>query len=263
MKDRVARADQEKSSQSLSEPRKDFFYWLTNASDPVTGEGYSMPEMWAESRLLIAAGSDTSSITTAATFFYLLRNPKVLAKLQHELRTTFDSVDEIRSGTKLNNCVYLRAVIEETLRVAPPVPSSLPREVMAGGMDVDGYHLPEGTIVGTSAYAIHRNVDHFDNPTSYRPERWIVDEDAGVTAEDVARAKAAFCPFSLGSRGCVGKPMAYAELSVTLGRVFYRFDVRLLEGDRTGEGEDGMFRLRDLFVSGRDGPFVEFKKAKA
>ncbi len=235
MNERVKQSKGEKDPSEES-MRKDFFFWLTRAKDPLTGQGYSLPEMWAESKLLITAGSDTSSITMAAAFFYLTRRPKILAKLQHELRTTFSDVQEIYSGPHLNSCHYLRAVIDETLRMCPPVASDLPREVMAGGMEIDGQHYPAGAIVGTSAYAIHHSEECFADPFIFRPERWIVNSEQGVSAESVAAARAAFCPFSLGSRGCIGKPMAYAELSIALGRVFYLYDVKLKEGDTTGAG---------------------------
>ena len=219
VKERLAFAESEKSLPE-SELRKDFFYWLTNAKDPETGgDGYTTGELWAEARLLVAAGSDTSSTTLAALFFYLSRNPKVLARLQFELRSTFSRPEEIVSGPTLAGCQYLRAVIEETLRAAPPVPSSLPRQILTGGMTVDGEFLPEGTIVGVCCYAMHYNEEYFDEPASFKPERWIVNEDTGVTKETVDRARSAFFPFSLGNRGCVGKPMAYAELSLAVGRV--------------------------------------------
>ena len=260
-----AKVGKDTSEQNL---RKDFFYWLTNAKDPQPGEAYTMPEMWAESRLLITAGSDTSSIIMAAAFFYLTRRPRILAKLQKELRTTFSDVQEICSGPRLNSCHYLRAIIDETLRMSPPVASDLPREVLAGGMDIDGHHLPEGTIVGTSAYAIHHSEEYYEELFKFMPERWIVDAENGVSTESIAAARAAFCPFSLGSRGCIGKSMAYAELSIALGRVFYLYDVKLKKGDTTGAGHPQAewgrrrkdeYQIRDMFIGDREGPLVEFK----
>lgn len=289
MKERVekSKVDTEKSTITFSDDshvRKDFFYWLTQATDPVTGEGYTMPEMWAEARLLIGAGSDTSSITMAAAFFYLTRQPHVQAKLQQELRSTFSDVQDIVSGPKLNSCTYLRAVIEECLRMNPPVASDLQREVMPGGIHIDGEYFPAGTIVGTSAYAIHHSESYYEDPFSFKPERWIAtatitDDHSSITtttpvsAESVTAARSAFCPFSLGSRGCIGKAMAYAELSIALGRVFWLYDVRAKEGDRTGEGDPESkefgrrrkdeYQTRDAFVAARDGPIVEFRARMA
>lgn len=245
-------------SKKVGGSRRDFFYWLLDATDG-DDPGYTMPEILLECRTLIIAGSDTSSITLAAAFYYLCRSATILERLQHEIRSTFQNVDEIRTGQKMSECTYLRAVIDETLRMTPPVPSSLPREVEAGGISIDGKYIPQGTIVGSSAYCLHHNPDYFPDPYIFRPERWIVDDSTGVNAEAVSRSRSAFCPFSLGSRGCIGKTMAYNELSLALARVLYKLDVRLEKDDKSGEGLNGEYAQQDVFVSDRDGPLVQFR----
>ena len=238
-------------------PRKDFIHCLREGRDPETGKGYTTNELLVELRLLMVAGSDTSSIVMAAAFFYLTRNPVALERLQKELRGAFANVDEIVTGPRLSGCHYLRAVIDECLRISPPVKSSLQRQVMEPGIVIDGMPLPVGTLVGTATYGMHYSSDHYIEPTVFKPERWL----PGYTPrEEIHRAKAAFCPFSLGNRGCIGKPLAYNELSIALGRVFWMYDVRLRNGDTTGEGPDGLYELKDIFVSERDGPLCEFKK---
>lgn len=98
------------------------------------------------------------------------------------------------------------------------------------------------------------------------------DEGGEGTAQSVALAREAFCPFSVGPRGCVGKGMAYLELSVALARVVWLFDFRLAAG---GSGDVGLgegrpdaewgrhrraeYQLFDAFVSMKDGPSVEFR----
>jgi len=247
-------ADLEKNGK---EPRKDFVHYLSQAKDPESGEGYSQAEMITDLRLLIIAGSDTSSVIMAAAFYYLTRDPAVLEKLQKELRDTFTDVNDIITGPKLSTCHYLRAVIDECLRLAPPVGSSLQREVTTGGMTIDGIPLPAGTNVGSGAFALHRNESYFSDPLTFKPERWLPEH---TPAEEIAHAKTVFCPFSLGNRGCLGKPMAYNELSIALGRVFWLYDIKLSPGDKTGQGADGLYALRDIFVAERDGPMVEFRK---
>lgn len=237
--------------------RKDFIYYLSEAKDPETGEGYSQIEFLAECRLLIAAGSDTSSLTLAAAFFYLTQNPEIAAKLSKELRDTFKSVEEIVTGPALNSCQYLRATIDETLRISPPVPSSLPREVTGSGMLISGEYVPTGTTVGTSAYAIHHSPDYFSNPHLFKPERWLPER---TNKDELARAKSAFCPFSIGTRGCLGNTMAYNELSLALGRVFWSFDVRRQAGNNMGQDKFGEYGMRDIFITERDGPMVEFRR---
>ena len=256
-------------------PRKDFLSYLLHAKDPQTGKGFEKEELDADSGLLIAAGADTTSVTLSAAFFYLLKNPRVLTKLTEEVRMAFANVEEIRGGAKLNSLVYLRACIDETLRLAPPVPTHLPREVLKGGLQVDDEFFPEGTVVGTSAYCIGHSEEYYPRAWEFRPERWILAEDGGEGSKESIRiAKDAFCPFSLGTRGCVGKSVAYLELTLELARCLWLFDIRMVqEGGKEGahtaelkrrEGRWGRhrkdeFQLVDRFLVERDGPKVEFR----
>lgn len=239
------------------DPRKDFVYWLGQGKDPVTGEGFSKTDMLTDLRVLIIAGSDTSATTIAAAFDLLSKNPQTLEKLQTELRQTFTNVDDIVTGPRLSGCRYLRAVIDESLRLAPPVPSSLPREIQTEGTTIDGILLPIGTQVGTAAWGIQRSPEYFDSPLSFKPERWLLEYSS---KEEIDRAKTAFCAFSLGNRGCIGKNMAYNELNIALGRALWRFDIRRTQGDNIGTGSDGLYAIQDAFVARRAGPLIEFRE---
>jgi len=258
----------ERTKIGLDADRKDFFYYLLNAKDPETGKGFTTPELWGESNLLIIAGSDTTSTALASAFFYLVHNPEKLETLGKEIRSTFSDVEEIHSSPALNSCTYLRAVIDEGMRLSPPVGGILPREVLPGGLDVDGMHIPAGVVVGTPHYAIHHNPDYFPEPFSFVPERWIPNASPLVTKESVALAQSAFCPFSIGPRGCIGKGVAYVELMTSLARVVYLYEMRAVEGITIGEGNSDAewgrrrrdeYQLKDSFTSMKDGPYVEFR----
>jgi cytochrome P450 len=258
------------AAQSSGERRKDFMYYLLMAKDPESGRGFTRKELDSDASLMISAGSDTTSITLSSTMFYLLHNPKSLAKVTAEVRSQFVSVDEIRGGDRLQALVYLRACLDESLRLAPPVPSHLPREVLPGGITIDGHHLPQGTVVGVSPFVIHRNPEYYPNPFAFHPERWIEDDALGITAEKVATAKSAFCAFSLGTRGCIGKQVAYLEVLIAMAMLLFTYDIRLPgsgkqpgEGDpkspHWGRGRVGEYQLKDIFIAEREGPVVEFK----
>ncbi|KAH8805807.1 cytochrome P450 [Xylogone sp. PMI_703] len=249
--------------------RKDFFYYLLNAKDPETGKGFTQAELWGESNLLIIAGSDTTSTALAGTIFYLTHYPEKQQKLSQEILSTFHDVEEIVTGATLTGCTYLRAVIDESMRLSPPVGALLPREVLPGGIDIDGIHVPAGYVVGTPHYTIHHNPDYYPDPFTFKPERWIPDSEPTVTRESVDLAQSAFCPFSIGSRGCIGKGLAYAELTETLARVIFLYEMRKAAGMTTGEGHPDLewgrqrpneFQLRDSFTSMMDGPYVEFRR---
>lgn len=153
------------------------------------------------------------------------------------------------------------------MRLSPPVPNTLPRQVLRGGLILDGQQIPEGIVVATPHYTLHHNAEYFPEPFEYRPERWIVDPPR-VTEQDVAVAHSAFCPFSIGPRSCIGRGMAYMELRTTLARTLFLYDMRLAPGTTLGEGgpdlergrqRAGEYQLKDTFTSMRDGPMVEFR----
>lgn len=223
----------------------------------------------------IIAGSDTTSTALAATLFYLVRNPVALDRVAAEVCAAFADVEAIENGAALTGCAYLRACIDEAMRMSPSVGGLLPRETLAGGATVDGEHIPAGIVVGVPQYAIHHNAVYYPEPHRFKPERWIAgsaaksSSSAVVGEEDVARAQAAFCPFSIGPRGCIGKGLAYAEMMTALARVLYIYDIRRAVGvPDPGEGSSNLgwgrhredeYQLVDTFTSMKNGPMVEFR----
>ncbi|KAH0836078.1 hypothetical protein AYO21_02719 [Fonsecaea monophora] len=270
----VEKADAEKAEEDR---RRDFFYYLLHAKDPQTGDRFMPKDLIGEAALLIGAGSDTSSTAMSGLFFYLLRDERVLARLQAEVRGAFDTVEDIRYSARLTSLPYLRACVDEAMRMTPPVPGLLDRLVLAGGARIDGHDIPAGTTVGVPIYAIHHNERYFPKSFSYIPERWIAEDAetssrvAGftVTPSSVEVCRSAFHAFSSGPRGCVGKNMAYMELLTAVARAMWLFDARLKPGDHSGEGgpqwnEPGRervteYQLKDWLISDREGPIVQFK----
>ncbi|PHH75925.1 hypothetical protein CDD82_4216 [Ophiocordyceps australis] len=256
--------------------RRDFFYYLLKARDPETGQGFSTPELWGESNLLIIAGSDTTSTAMAATLFYLVRCPQALGKVTREIRSKFSNVEDIIHGPALGSCTYLRACIDEAMRLSPSVGGALPREVLAGGAVIDGHRVPAGTVVGTPHYALHHNENYYPVPFGYAPERWLVGETNALTGKvttqnELTTAQSAFCPFSVGPRGCIGKGLAYVEMTTALARTLFLYDIRKAVGVMDpsegrpelewGRHREGEFQLVDTFTSAKKGPVIEFRGA--
>ncbi len=269
----AARRKVEESSDQPSKDgqgvREDMFHFLFQAKNPDTGEqAYSQQELFAEANLLVVAGSDTTSISLSSFFFYIVGNSRPYEKLVKEIRSTFDSADEIVGGPKLSSCKYLRACVDESMRMTPAGPSELSRTVLAGGQIIDGELYPAGVTVGTSGWSSGRS-DEYGDPNVYRPERWIVNEEAGVTVKEVARISTYLHPFSAGWGNCVGQNLAMLELLTTIARTLYRLDVKAAFGSTLGEGSPELgwgrrdrkqFQLYDAYVSMRDGPMIQFKK---
>ncbi|KAL9105777.1 MAG: hypothetical protein Q9187_008657 [Circinaria calcarea] len=249
----------------------DIFSALETARDPETDRKYTPVELVSEAGLLIIAGSDATATAMASTVFYLLHYPESLNLVQEEIRSVFSSLEDIRIGTKLSACRYLFACFDESMRLSSPVPGLLAREVLHGGIDVDGVHLPKGVDVGVPIYALHHNEDNFPEPWTFKPSRWIVGQD-GTAQENVNHARSAFSVFGYGRTSCVGKTLAYQELALTLARLVWKYEWRLQPGSSLGEGRKGLgwgrekkaeFQLWDKFVSVSEGPMVEFKDRMA
>ncbi|KAJ5750325.1 hypothetical protein N7533_007353 [Penicillium manginii] len=168
-------------------------------------------------------GADTTATAMSGTVHssFWPTKPTFFNRLTKEIRTTFANEEEIRTGDLLNSCKLLQACINGTMRLTPPVATTIPRTVLSGGLVVDQELIPEGTMVGTTTYAIQRNASYFQSPDEYCPDRWIVNPEMGVDEESIKIANQAFCPFSIGARSCVGWKLAWTELDVPfLGSCF-------------------------------------------
>lgn len=141
----------------------------------------------------MVAGIDTTG-DSLCFLMWELSQPASLGiqrKLQREIRDNPDiSFDKL---------CFLDAVVQEGLRCYPAIPMSLPRVVPPGGKTIDGFFIPEGTVVSSQAYSVHRhNYEVFPDPDVFNPERWM------SPIGEPARKRHMFA-FSHGGRGCVGK----------------------------------------------------------
>lgn len=124
---------------------------------------------------------------------------------------------------------YLSAVINEGLRIHPAAGLVLERVVPAQGLNVDGHHIPAGTIVGCSAWVIHRDATVFgSNPTEFRPERWI-----DASPEQQAKMKNTLFSFGAGSRACIGRNISLLEMYKLVPALLRTFEVSSLESTLT------------------------------
>ncbi|KAF2680559.1 benzoate 4-monooxygenase cytochrome-like protein P450 [Lentithecium fluviatile CBS 122367] len=264
----------------------DFFSALLQARDDKTGRGFSTDQLVSEAGLLTIAGSDTTVTATTAIFFYLTHYPSCRSRLEKEIRSAFTSVEDIRIGPKLASCYYLLACIEETLRINPPVGSTLMREVLPGGLSVDGEWFPPGTDVGVPHYALHHDEHYFPDPFTFKPQRWLAkgssntidigfnqettdDAQDKVSTSPESLAASAFTAFGAGRTSCIGKYLAYQEISLVVARTIWLFDMRLEPGSTLGEGRKELgvgrqrpkeFQTLDRFVSMHEGPMLQFKR---
>jgi cytochrome P450 len=145
-----------------------------------------------------ASYSDTTAVTLANILNYLVTCPPVCQHLQKVVDGIFPEGDEAFDYDKIKNIPYLDAIINETLRLKPVIPSGQPRLTPPGGLQVDEVWIPRDTIVSIPQWIMFRDERYFVRATEFLPERWLEEKDLLVKDER------AFFPFSLGESFCLG-----------------------------------------------------------
>lgn len=178
-----------------------------------------------------------SSVVAHSLLFvvwYLSKNPEAFERLKKEIRETFTSQDAINQDSA-NKLPYLNAVLEESMRIFPPVPEGPPR--VSPGEMVDGHYIPAGIYVSSHIWYIHRHPELIERPDSFEPERWL--EGSG---------KPWTLPFIIGPRACIGITLAYVEMRIALAKLVFRYDWTLApELNREGYDWPSECRLQQLW----------------
>ncbi|KAL1846294.1 hypothetical protein Plec18167_005865 [Paecilomyces lecythidis] len=180
-------------------------------------------EILAEISIMMNAGSDTTAISLNNVMFFLLKNPHCMEKLREEIDAVLDDDDIVAPYPKVKHLPYLRACLDENLRMLPPVIMALPRRTPPEGTTILGEYVAGDTSVSMTAYAVHHNESIFKDHNVYRPERWLGEEGKSLQPY--------FIPFSTGARGCIGRNISYLEQTVLLATMVHRYDFALPSPD--------------------------------
>jgi cytochrome P450 len=184
------------------------------------GKGLTRAEMDANASLFMIAGTETTATLLSGLSFFLLRNPEPMKTLVDEVRNAFASTNDM-TMEQLAALPYLAACIKEAFRLYPPIALGLPRITPANGSTIAGQFVPPHTGVTIPQHAMYTHEKNFKRPMEFLPQRWLGD------AEFEGDEKQCLQPFSVGSRDCVGKNMAYHEMRLIIAKVLYHFDLDL------------------------------------
>jgi averantin hydroxylase len=223
--------------------------------------GMSRQEMISNASAIVLAGSETSATLLSGCTWLLLKNPHLLRKLEDHVRSSFTAGAEI-DMISVGKLDYMLAVLDEALRLYPPVPAQSNRIVTrgGGGAVIAGKWVPEGvnliylyhfcpnftdtmqTSVAVQQYAACRSHTNFHRPDEFLPQRWLGDEEFANDRRETSQ------PFSIGARNCIGRQLAYAEMRLILAKILWHFDLQLDEtkmGNRDWLAEQGVWILWD------------------
>ncbi|TXG46912.1 hypothetical protein EZV62_026206 [Acer yangbiense] len=172
---------------------------------------------------------DTTSVTLVWAMTELMKNPRVMKKLQAEIRSSAGKINKpLVEETVCENLKYLKMVFKETLRLHPPLVLSIPH-LAQKHIKIGGYDVYPNTRIHVNVFAIGRDPETWKNPEEFYPERFE-NEAIGI---DFGGQDFESLPFGSGRRVCPGMTMATAAFEFVLGNLLYHFDWKLPDGMET------------------------------
>ncbi|CAN1147231.1 Cytochrome P450 82A3 [Linum perenne] len=169
---------------------------------------------------MIAAGTDTTTVTVTWAISLLLNNRQALNNVQKELNQVVSKERILPNDDELTKLVYLQAVVKETLRLYPAAPLSSPRQFIAN-CNIGGYQVPEGTWLIVNLWKIHTDPRVWADPLEFQPERFMTTH----SHVDVKGKDYELMPFGSGRRGCPGVNFGVQMVHSTLATLLHGFDV--------------------------------------
>ena len=213
----------ERSAQRLARYRNgeqldDFFQALMETKDGKPNE-LEWGEVVAEVNVMMNAGSVTTAIAMANVLHQLLKHPSILEKLRKEIDAVMEDDEVVAPYEKVRNLPYLRACLDESLRLFPPTSHGLTRATPAEGSVILGDFVAGDTTVSMSSLVAHRDESVFPESEKFIPERWL--------GEKGKELQPYFIAFSAGARGCIGRNISYLEQTILLASVLHRYEFAL------------------------------------
>ena len=197
-----------------AEPVHDLLTLLMQAQDE---NGASMPakQLRDEVATLLTAGHETTTLVLAWVLYLISTRPEIVEQITTELAFLNGRAPGYEDLSRLR---YLRMVVEETMRLYPPV-WVLSRTAVSDDV-IGGFSIPAGSEILIFPYVTHRHPRWWDQPESFCPERFLPQSSA-------SRPRGAYLPFGAGPRTCVGLNFAMTEILVVLALLLQRFRVQL------------------------------------
>ena len=197
--------------------RTDILSLLIQARDD-QNRGMTDKELIGQAAILFGASFETSASVLTWTLFLLAQHPAVMHELMNELDRVLAGAPPTRE--QLPQLTFLENVINESMRILPPVPFTIraaQRDLAMGPVEV-----PKNTRVLCSHYLTHHMPELYPEPERFRPERW----------QSIEPNQYEYMPFSAGPRVCIGASFAFQVLKVSLAMMLQRFRFSIVPGTR-------------------------------
>jgi len=180
-------------------------------NDPTVPE-FDREQAIDELKQYLWAGTETTALTLAWALYEISRRPEAAERIRKEGEQVYG--DREPTAADYSGLAYTRAVIQETMRIYPPVWGLI--RVAQAEDEIGGVKINPGDRVTLFAYGAHHNAKFWPDPESFQPERWM----AGNAKKQV---KYSYIPFGAGKRSCIGGAMSQVENTLALSLLLRRF----------------------------------------
>ncbi|KAF2682000.1 cytochrome P450 [Lentithecium fluviatile CBS 122367] len=214
--------------------RADVSHWLIDASLKKGSLQADREWLNGDAVTIVIAGSDTIAPTLVFAFYELARSSKQQNVLFAELKDV-----DVFDHTALQRCEHLSALINETLRLHPPVPTGGYRQSPPNGMKINQTYVPGNVTIVVPRYSLARLESAYQCADQFIPERW-------TTRPHMVKDRRGFAPFSQGRFNCVGKALAMREMRLVIALLVTKFTVEFWDGE---DGKRLFADMRDLFTA--------------
>ena len=200
----------------------DFLSFLMETRDKATGEPMSDKALIDEVMTIIVAGHETTAGTLNWAWYMISQHPEV----EHAIHSEVDAFTDQPGFDELDKLSYTRCVIDETLRLYPPVWLFSRKAVAADRFQDDQgeVEIPAGTDVFLCPYLLHRDPAHWPQPELFNPDRF---NETNIRE----RNRHVYYPFSLGSRRCIGEFFSLVDMQLHIGLLARHIQLKHVPGN--------------------------------
>jgi len=176
------------------------------------GQSITREHIYSELMTFLFAGHETTALSMTWAIYHLHNNKAALSSLRKELDSLPDD-----SPSSLSTATYLKATIQETLRIHPILTETLRK--LKSPLQLGDFMLPVGMAVAPATVLAHHNASTYPDPELFRPERFI----------ERSYSPFEYMPFGGGHRRCIGAAFASYEMAIVLGTIIKRYELELVD----------------------------------
>ncbi|HTI87139.1 MAG TPA: cytochrome P450 [Alphaproteobacteria bacterium] len=193
----------------------DLLDYMLKAEDPETGRRMTPTDLLHNMQFFIVAGHETTALSLAWSLLLLAWRPEIQERARAEARAAIG--DGPAEADQLASASYVRQIIEESMRLYPPV-GMLSRNVREAD-ELCGRAIEPGEAIFLPIYALHRHQMWWERPNDFDPDNFAPDATKG-------RDRYLYLPFGAGPRACVGANFAMMQAQIILTTLLARFRFR-------------------------------------